>query len=98
MEMAPSSHADRDGHVFPVFTLPVCGLRPDEDCPGRIAVAFGNDAAHAGAGVADRPPQASALDHVLFFFGIWAVLRPLEIFEAFPPRLRAAEGLPVEFN
>ena len=83
VEMAPSTHADRDRHVFQVFWLPDFGLRPHEDCPGRIAIAFGNDAAHAGAGVADRAPDAGALDHVLFFFGIGPVLRPLEIFEPF---------------
>ena len=47
-------------------------------------------------GVADRAPDAGALDHLGLVLGVGPVLRPLQIVEALPARLRAAERLPVE--
>ena len=65
---------------------------------GEFAVALGHHAAHAGAGIANGPPQARALHDVLLVLGIGAVLRTLEILQAFPARLRPAECLPVELD
>src|SRR4029450_3576085 len=69
-----------------------------EDRPGRDAVRVGHHFAHAGAGIADRAPDASALDDLAFVLRIGPVLRTLEILEPLPTRLRAAERLPVEFD
>src|SRR4029077_2432212 len=41
---------------------------------------------------------AGTLDDLLLVVGIGAILRPLEIIEALPARLRAHKGLPVEIH
>ena len=45
-----------------------------------------------------RAPDAGALDHFGLVLGVGLVLRPLQIVQALPARLRAAEGLPVELD
>src|SRR5262249_45941840 len=62
------------------------------------AVGVGHHLAHAGAGVADRAPDAGALDHLALVLRVGAVLRTLEIVEILPTRLRAAARLPVEID
>src|SRR5262249_60827871 len=59
---------------------------------------LGRHAAHAGAGVATRAPQASALDDILVGLGVRTILRPLEVFKTLPTRLSAAKGRPVELD
>src|SRR5262249_825543 len=69
-----------------------------EDRPGRHAVGVGHHLAHASAGIADRAPDASALDDGALVLRIGLVLRALEIIEALPARLRAAECLPIKLD
>src|SRR5262249_22229587 len=66
--------------------------------PRRNAVGVWHHLAHAGAGIADRAPDARALGHLALILRIGLVLRTLEIVESLPARLRAAEGLPIEFD
>jgi len=95
VEMAAGAHADRDRHILEVLRLMDFRIRPHEDRPRREAISFRDEAAHAGAGVADRAPDAGPLDHLFLAFGVGLVLRALEIIETFPTRLRAAKGFPV---
>src|SRR5580704_6014079 len=96
--MAAGAHADRDRHVLEIARLFNTRIRPHENRPRRHAVGLGDETPHAGAGIADRAPDAGALDHLGLVFGIRPVLRPLEILQILPARLRAAKGLPVELD
>src|SRR6185436_8307528 len=99
VEMAAGAHADRDLHVLQVLGLADLRLRADEDRPGRDAVAVADEAAHAGAGVGDRAPDAGALDQAAVLrLGIGLVLGALQVVRALPARLRAAEGLDVPLD
>src|ERR1700730_797979 len=96
--MAAGTHADRDRHVLEIARLTNARIRPHEDRPRRHAIGLGDETPHAGAGIADRAPDASALDHLGLVLRIGPVLRPLEILQILPARLRAAKGLPVELD
>ena len=96
--MASRAHADRDRHILEVFRPADARVGPHEDRPRRDPVGVGHHLAHAGAGVADRAPDAGALDHLALVLRVGAVLRTLEIVEILPARLRAAERLPVEID
>src|SRR5262249_28823425 len=98
VEMTSGAQANGDRYPGEVFRSLDGRIRSNEDRPGRNAVAFAHDAAHAGAGVAHRSPCAGTLDYILLRLGIGPVLGALEIFKALPARLRAAEGLPVELD
>src|SRR5579862_1917968 len=96
--MAAGAHADRDRNVLEIARLPDARIRPHEDRPRRDAIRVSHETSHAGAGIADRAPDAGALNHLGLVLGIGPVLRPLEILQILPARLRAAEGLPVELD
>src|SRR4029077_1528207 len=98
VEMAAGAHADRDWKLLEVLRLADLRVGSHEDRPRRVAERVGHDPAHAGARIADRSPHAGALDDVLFGLRVRLVLRALEIVEALPARLRAAERLPVELD
>src|SRR5580692_5644845 len=96
--MAAGAHADRDRNVLEIARLTDARIRPHEDRPWRHAVGLGDETPHAGAGIADRAPDAGTLDDLGLVLRIGPVLRPLEILQILPARLRAAKGLPVEFD
>src|SRR5262249_57157957 len=95
VEMAAGAHANRDRHVLEILGRPDLGVRPHEDRPGRDPVGIRHHLAHAGAGVADRAPDAGALDHVALVLGIGPVPRALETVDALRARLWAAAALAV---
>src|SRR5262249_32248185 len=96
--VASRAHADRDRHVLEVFRPADARIGPYEDRPGRDPVGVGHHLAHAGAGIADRAPDAGALDHLALVLRIGAVLRTLEIGEILPTRPAAAERLATEIE
>src|SRR5262249_18931728 len=81
-----------------VFRPANARVGPHEDRPRRDPVSVGHHLAHAGAGIADRAPDAGALDHLALVLRVRAVLRTLEIVEILPTRLGVAERLPIEID
>ena len=97
VEMAAGAHADRDRNVLRSSGLRIAD-RAARRSPTASCHSVGHDPSHAGARVADGAPHARALDHVLLGLRVRLVLRALEIVEALPARLRAAECLQVELD
>ena len=95
VEMAAGAHADCNRHVLEIRGCADGRVRPHENRPWRIAIGLRHEAPHPGAGIADAAPRAGALNHIAAL-GVRLVLRPLEIREILPARLRASESLPVK--
>ena len=96
--MAAGAHADGNRHVLEIARLMNVRIRAHENRPRRHAIGVSHETPHAGAGIADAAPDAGALDHLGLVLRIGPVLRPLEILQILPARLRAAKGLPVELD